>query len=138
MRSLILDGMRERWGAGFDPAVNPDVDDMWASYIATGGEIVVWVEDGAVVGTGTLVPEADGGGRIMRMSVARSWRRRGIGRRIVAELVRRAGRRGLRPVRVSTDTPWPEAVGLYAACGFAIVEQDDADTHFERLPVDAP
>ena len=80
---LIRAGMYDRWRELYDSSANPDVDDMWASYVANGGEVVVWEEDGAVVGTGTLVLEPDGGGRIMRMSVERTFRRRGLGRKIV-------------------------------------------------------
>lgn len=130
IQSLILSGMRDRWREQHDDAANPDVDDMWLAYVAKGGEVVVWEEDGAVVATGTLVPEPDGGGRIVRMSVDHAYRRRGLGHRIVAELVERAKRTGLSPIRVSTDTPWRDAVALYASCGFEIVEQTDAATHF--------
>ena len=56
VRDLILSGMRERWRERYDDAANPDVGDIWSSYIAQGGEVVVWEEGGAVVGTGTLVP----------------------------------------------------------------------------------
>lgn len=130
VRQLILSGMRERWGEQYDDAANPDVDDIWSTYVIKGGEVVVWEEDGVVVGTGTLVPEPDGGGRILRMSVDRSYRQHGLGRRIVAELMKRARRRRLSHLRVSTDTPWRDAVGPYASCGFEIVDQTDAATHF--------
>lgn len=130
VRQLILSGMRERWRDQYDAAANPDVDDMWSSYVAGGGEVVVWEEGETIVATGTLVPETDGGGRILRMSVDRPYRRRGLGRRMVAELVERAKRQRLNPLRVTTDTPWPDAVALYAACGFEIIEQTEAATHF--------
>lgn len=122
--------MRDRWGDRFDPAANPDTDDLWSSYILPGGEIVVVEDAGAVVATGALVIEPDGAGRIMRMSVDRERRRQGLGRAIVAELIERATRRGLDPLRVSTDTPWSDAVALYAACEFDLVEQTEADSHF--------
>jgi ribosomal protein S18 acetylase RimI-like enzyme len=64
------------------------------------------------------------------MSVDRSYRQHGLGWRIVAELMKRARRRRLSHLRVSTDTPWRDAVGLYASCGFEIVDQTDAATHF--------
>jgi GNAT superfamily N-acetyltransferase len=133
VRQLILSGMRDRWGDRYEATANPDVDDMWASYIASGGQIVVWEQDGVVIGTGTLVLEPDGGGRILRMSVERSHRRQGLGRRIISELVERAKGAGLTPVRVTTDTPWPDAVALYASCGFKIVDQTEAATHFSML-----
>ena len=103
VRQLILFGMRERWREQFEAAANPDVDHMWSRYVTRGGEIVVWEEDGVVVGTGTLTPESDGGGRIVRMSVDRTRRRRGTGGRIVVELVGRAKRRRLNLLCVTID-----------------------------------
>jgi GNAT superfamily N-acetyltransferase len=129
VRRLILSGMRERWRERYDDAANPDVDDM-SSYLANGGEVVVWEEHGAVVATGTLALEPDGGGRTVRLSIDRSYRRRGLRRRIVDELVERAERRRFTSLRVTTDTPWRDAVGLYASCGFEVVEQTDAATYF--------
>ncbi len=36
-RDLIRGGVRKRWAAVFDPLANPDVDDMWGTYVALGG-----------------------------------------------------------------------------------------------------
>src|SRR5205807_1991401 len=130
VRELILSGMRERWGRRFDPTANPDTDDLWTSYIAKGGEIVVVEMDGAIIGTGTLLPEPGGGGRILRLSVEQRRRRQGDGRRIVGELIERAKRRQLDPLVVTTDTPWSDAVALYRSCGFIVVKQTKAVTHF--------
>jgi GNAT superfamily N-acetyltransferase len=131
LRLLILAGLRERWGDSFDDSRNPDLDDFTASYVEHGAEIVVLEDDGALVATGTLVPE-EAAGRIVRMSVAEAHRRQGLGRRIVDELVRRARHRGMTEVRVLTDTPWQSAVALYRACGFTDLGDDGADTHFRR------
>lgn len=133
VRALVLDGLRDRWGDAYDPTANPDLDDIWATYVARGAEVVVAEHDGALVGTGTLRPEPDGSGRILRMSVASSLRRRGVARAIVEELVGRAARRGLEPVVVLTDTPWTSAVELYRSCGFTEVGRSDGDTHFVRM-----
>ena len=130
VRQLIINGMAERWGERFDPAANPDTADLWATYIEPGGEIVVYEVGREVVATGTLIPEADGAGRIMRMSVDRRHRRKGFAKTVVGELIERAARRGLDPLRVLTDTPWSDAVELYRACGFTLVSQDEADSHF--------
>jgi GNAT superfamily N-acetyltransferase len=122
--------MRERWGAQFDASANPDTDDIWLSYVTRGAEIVVVEMGGNVIATGTLLPEIDGSGRILRMSVDRQHRRQGLARTIVAELVERSRRRGLDRVTVTTDTPWSEAVALYQSCGFDLVSQTDDASHF--------
>jgi ribosomal protein S18 acetylase RimI-like enzyme len=130
VRELVLGGMRERWGDAYDPSANPDLDDISASYINRGAEVVVVDIKGEIVATGALLPERDRGGRIVRMSVDRAYRRRGFGRQVVEELVRRARRRGMFEVVVLTDTPWTSALALYRSCGFEYVGQDDTDTHF--------
>ncbi len=130
VRDLILGGMRERWASDFDPCANPDVEDMWGTYVALGGEVLVAEVHGEVLATGTLMPQVDGSGRIMRMAVRRQYRRKGLARMIVMELIDRARRRSLDPVVVATDTPWADAVALYRACGFELVRQTATATDF--------
>jgi GNAT superfamily N-acetyltransferase len=128
VEALIQDGMRERWGEAYDPAANPDVADVWASYVDRGADVIVLVEDGAVLATGTLLTPEPGTGRIVRMAVRGDHRRRGLARAVVHELLARARARGLSRAVVRTDTPWPDAVALYRSCGFEIEAQDDAET----------
>lgn len=130
VRNLVLAGLAERWGAAFDPGHNADLDDLAASYLSRGGEIVVAVAGGSVVATGTLVPDGPRQGRIVRVSVDAGRRGEGLGRRVVEKLVRRAGERHRQHVVASTDTPWLSAVALYRSCGFAELGRDDVETHF--------
>lgn len=127
--------MRDRWGDGFDPTSNPDLTDIWANYMTKGAVfLVAEMPDGSgvdqIVGTGALVPESPQVSRILRVSVDREWRRRGIAKTIVAELLAVARRAGSNRVVVSTDTPWLEAVALYEATGFVVTGVDGTDTHF--------
>jgi hypothetical protein len=59
VRQLVLDGMRERWGDAYDPAANPDLDDISASYVTRGAEVVVVDIGGKIVAAGVLRPERD-------------------------------------------------------------------------------
>lgn len=128
--AVIQAGLRERWGDAFDPSANPDTDDLWASYVEPGGEIVVAVDGDRIVGTGILITAGPGTAQLVRMSTHPEHRRRGIGRRVVAHLVERARARGFERVVIEADTPWESAVALYAACGFTIERQDPDTTHF--------
>ena len=92
--------------------------------------MVVVERNAELIAAGALVPEGATAARILRVSVARSRRRRGLARSVVEELVRRARQQGLSEVRVSTDTPWHSAVELYRACGFTELGADGIDTHF--------
>jgi ribosomal protein S18 acetylase RimI-like enzyme len=130
VRELVLSGMRERWGNAYDPLANPDLDNISASYVDRGADVVVAEIGGEIVATGMLRPEGDGRGRIVRVSVDQAHRQRGFGRQLVEELVRRARRRGMLEVVVLTDTPWTSALALYRSCGFNDVGEDENDTHF--------
>ena len=110
--------------------VNPDLNDFVTSYVDRGAEVVVIEANGEIIATGILVPDEGTTGRIVRMSVAASHRRRGLARRVVEELIERARRTGMSEVRVLTDTPWASAVELYRACGFTEIGSDGTDTHF--------
>lgn len=132
-RALILAGLIEHWGS-LDLTLNPDLDDMAASY-QSGRTVLVRDGGGTVVGTGTVLPRGNAVAEIIRMSVARNARRHGIGRHIVDELVRTATEWGVEKVVLETTTSWEEAVSFYVRCGFSIthVEADESgsDTWFE-------
>lgn len=130
VQTLILDGLRERWGEDFDERFNDDVRDIARSYLARGAEVVVIESDNTIVATGTLLDEGNGRARIVRMSVAASHRRQGLASVVVDELVSRASDRGFHAIDVATDTPWASAVALYLACGFTEVDRDEVDIHF--------
>ena len=133
-RSLILAGLGERWG-WIDYTANPDLDDIAAAY--GHGWFVVALLDDALVGTGALIPEGDGVGRIVRMSVCRLRRGQGIGRRILAELTVAARRAEYHTLVLETTSAWTDAVRFYAANGFVVthVDVDAAETHMAR-PLD--
>lgn len=67
--------------------------------------------DGAIVGTGRLMPE----GRIGRMAVDPAWRGRGVGRALLDALVACARERGFATVELHAQT---RAEGFYGAAGF--------------------
>jgi GNAT superfamily N-acetyltransferase len=128
-RQLILTGLGEHFG-WIDETCNPDLDDIMASYIKQGYALVVAEIGAELVGTGGLVTECEGVGRIVRMSVGRMHRRKGIGRALIAHLLYVARQRGFSQVLVSTDLGWEDAAGLYKHCGFTEYSHDDVGIHF--------
>ena len=126
-QQLILDGLAGHWGA-LDPTRNPDLHDIGAGYAA--GVFLVAVQNGRLIGTGALMPEAPGVARIVRMSVAREMRRRGIGRAILEALLATAHARGCRQVVLETTATWQEAIAFYERHGFRRVAVRDGDVHF--------
>lgn len=125
VRALVLDGLAERWGGQADPALNPDLDDIAGSY-ATGTTLIARL-DGLLVGTGSVVPRGDRVEEVVRMSVARAARGRGVGAELLGALVRAASTRGARRVVCETCAHWESAVRLYLSFGFTITHYRDGD-----------
>jgi ribosomal protein S18 acetylase RimI-like enzyme len=132
-RSLILTGLSERWGT-LDESRNADLRDIAGAY-ETGVFLCAW-EDGTLIGTGALLPRQGGVGEIVRMSVARAYRRRGVGRQIAIALLGEAGRRGFRRVILETTSTWTDAIRFYQGLGFAITHNLAGDTYLALDLVD--
>ena len=115
-RALILEGLREHWGR-LDPSLNPDLEDISASYVAPGHVFIIAEIGQALAGTGALIMDRDIG-QIVRLSVSPQWRQRGIGRALVAALLEAARTHGLAHVWMETNDDWHDAIGLYQHCGF--------------------
>ncbi len=126
-RALILAGLAERWGT-LDEGRNPDLNDIAAHY-ALGVFLCAWSGE-RLVGTGALVPREAGVVEIVRMSVARDWRRTGVGRRIAEALLIEARDRGARRVVLETTETWADAVAFYLRLGFVITHHLDGDAYF--------
>jgi GNAT superfamily N-acetyltransferase len=115
-RRLILDGLGQHFGF-IDESLNPDLDDIAHSF-ADGVFVVACVGD-VIAGTGGLLHESAGVAQIARMSTALEYRRRGVGRAVVARLFDEARGRGCARVTLATRADWDDAVRFYGACGFS-------------------
>lgn len=131
VRALVLAGLGDHFGV-IDEGRNPDLDDIAASYLDRGDLFLVAEIDGALAGTGALIAEGPGVGRLVRMSVAADCRRRGVGRALVAALVGAAKARGQTRLVLETNDDWADAIGLYFASGFAETHRANGDVHFAR------
>lgn len=128
VRPLILAGLGEHFG-WIDAARNPDIEDITSRYLAARQTFLVAEGAGQIVGTGALITETEQVGRLVRMSVASSHRRQGIGRKLVKALLEQAKARGLRRVVLETNQNWEDAIGLYWQCGFREIDRTDGLVH---------
>lgn len=127
-RELILEGLGEHWGF-IDYTLNPDVDDIQANYPAQGHPFLVAIDGDELVGTGALIREAPGVARVVRMSVSRKHRRKGIGRQMLSTLEAIARERGDTRLVLETNLTWHDAQGLYTRYGFLEYDRDDELVH---------
>jgi len=128
-RQLILEGLGGHFGF-IDETMNPDLNDIWQQYVASGNLFVVVESDGVLVGTGALVREGENG-RLLRMSVRASHQRQGIGRGLVHYLCQQARERGYAQLLVETNNDWFDAIGLYKSCGFREYDHDAESVYLQ-------
>ena len=127
-KNLVLAGLAERWGQ-LDTTLNPDLNDIWQHYVASGGAFVVALFEDAIVGTGALSREEEGVMRIERVSVASDHRRCGLGRALSDYLIALARQRNCTRLLVETTDTWHSAIRLYQECGFVPFEHRGGDIH---------
>lgn len=127
VKDLILAGLAEHWG-NLDPSRNPDLDDITTSYAGT--VFLVACIGAQPVGTGALLHRAVDTCEIVRMSVEKSFRRRGIGRLILNQLLQAAQQAGYQQVVLETTATWQEALDFYTANGFQASHCLDGDQYF--------
>jgi ribosomal protein S18 acetylase RimI-like enzyme len=129
MRRLVLNGLGDHFGT-IDETMNPDLDDITATYHDADAAIVIAERDGEIVGCGILIPEDEAAGRLVRMSVRGDQRGQGLGKRLVRELLAAARERGYTAVVCETTEDWTDAIALYRSCGFTEIGRWGGDTHF--------
>jgi GNAT superfamily N-acetyltransferase len=103
------------------------------------GTFLILEEGGTPVACGGLRTLEGGLGEIKRMYVVPGARRRGHARRLLGELEACARELGFERVRLDTNAAQPEALELYAACGYAEIPDYNGSptaTHWfeKRLP----
>ena len=124
-----------RFDTGFDPARTLSAE----HFRPPEGLLLVAALRGEPVGCGALVFNEREPADIKRMWVAEPVRGLGIGRRLLAELERRAAAAGARAVRLDTNRALTAAIALYRSSGYREVDRfnDEPYAHhwFEkRLP----
>lgn len=127
VKDLILAGLAEYWGT-LDTSRNPDLDDITTTY----GEAFFLVArlDGRLVGSGALLQRSHKIAQIVRMSVLKSYRRRGIGRLILKGLLEHARKAGFNQVVLETTASWKGAIEFYQKNGFQVTHYKDGDIYF--------
>ena len=131
VKQLILNGLGGHFGF-IDETMNPDLDDIWQYYVTPGNVFVVTEIEGQIVGSGALIEEEKGVGRLVRMSVSAEYQRRGIGRQLVQHLIQKASEQRYQCLLVETNHDWYDAIGLYQNCGFREYGRDEESVYFQQ------
>jgi GNAT superfamily N-acetyltransferase len=96
-----------------------------------GGTFILLLADGVPVAGGAFKREDETTVEVKRVWTHSAYRRRGLARRVMAELEAEARRRGMQRVVLTTGARQPEAVALYLSLGYE--PQFDLDDDWERI-----
>ncbi|MFB1066590.1 N-acetyltransferase family protein [Natrinema sp. H-ect4] len=148
VRELHETTMRDT-GAYVDTVSDTDLERVFETYVDGDGEFLVGALDGSVVAMGGFRPVKetdyiaevgpdlmDGAIELTRMRVAPDYQRRGYGRRIYAELEKRARSQDATQIVLDTMAKQTAARRLYEAQGFEEVHRERIeafDDPVERL-----
>jgi GNAT superfamily N-acetyltransferase len=88
------------------------------AFVAAGGVLAIGYVGAQPVCCGGFRRHDDDTAEIKRMYVAPAWRRRGFSRCLLAFIETEAARRGFAHAVLETGTRQPEAIALYASCGW--------------------
>ncbi|MEX5297927.1 GNAT family N-acetyltransferase [Kocuria sp. CPCC 205292] len=119
----LLEGLHleyvERYGPeiGAEEMAHHPVDD----FIAPAGALLLLLEDGVTVAGGAFRRHDDATAELKRVWTAPAHRRRGISRRVLAELERLAAAAGYRRIYLTTGSRQPEAFALYRRSGYVLL-----------------
>ena len=110
------------WLEGFgllEPADLKYLNAPRESIIVPGGEILLAVKGGTVVGTCAVLPGGPNVVELVKLAVAPAAQRRGIGRRLTAAAVERARALGAEKMVLVSNSRLTAAIRLYESLGFA-------------------
>ena len=113
----------EQVGGHLSGPWDDDLTMIPATYLESGGEFLVGLEDRQIVAMGALRKTNDDRAEIKRMRVHPSAQRRGLGRRVLRGLERRAIELGYRTLVLDTTIDQRPAQALYRSEGYIEIGQ---------------
>jgi ribosomal protein S18 acetylase RimI-like enzyme len=101
-----------------EAADEEEIGDPKGQILDRGGEILVALLDGAVVGCGAILPHESGAYELLKLAVDSQVQGRGIGRRLVTACIDRARSRGATRMTLISSSKLQPALRLYETLGF--------------------
>ena len=101
-----------------EPADEPQLTNPDETIIDPGGQIFVALENGSVIGTCAVVPHGPGEFELVKLAVAPSAQRRGIGKQLIEASLEFARHQGAQHVSLLSSSRLPAALKLYERAGF--------------------
>ncbi|MEK9672002.1 MAG: GNAT family N-acetyltransferase [Rhodospirillaceae bacterium] len=125
-RAIAPEGLKDQFEAYIQLALKHEIERIPDYYAPDGWGFWAAEVDGVVAGCCGLegLPEQPGVVEVRRMYVASEFRRRGIGRAMMADLEAKARGFGYERIVLSTSALQPQAKALYIATGYDLIREE--------------
>jgi len=122
----VLHTVRDEYGVVVKTITDPDLDDLEQNYFRRGGYFEV-IEDKAhrIVGCAGLYPLTDRRAELCKMYLEKTARGRGLGKRLLENLLAAARQAGFAEVWLETNSVLTAAITLYRRYGFQPIPGND-------------
>ncbi len=126
--ALNLDWIKESFT--IEQSDRDQLENLEATILATGGQIIIAELDDRVVGTGAILPPhhypQDGRKwlEIVKMAAQKDLRGQGIGRAVLEALIAEGRALGANAIWLETNNDLKAAIRLYERCGFQHLSND--------------
>ncbi|MFM0502874.1 GNAT family N-acetyltransferase [Paraburkholderia caffeinilytica] len=128
----LFDELAYEYGSRYEGLIDPDEISKELqrypveAFAPPHGAFVLLLRNGQAIAGGAFMRHADAGTtEFKRIWVSRDHRRRGLARRVLAELEAQAIRQGYTRVFLSTGPRQPEAIALYETSGYTLLSAHD-------------
>lgn len=130
-KQVILAGFFERFGF-IDHSLNPDIHDIWTEYMQGDDLFYVGMDGDRMICTGAIRRESDDTFQVVRMSVLKTYRKHGLGRRMLVHLENKAQSLGACRIILETNKHWADAIHFYERNGYSVTHEDEVSCYFQK------
>lgn len=113
------------------PLQQPDLLDIKYSYISRGGEFLVAIENGAVIGTIAFMNYGDHNAVLKKFFVQAEYRSQGIGLALYKKLLGVLVEQGYKKVLLDTPALAVKSHHFYEKAGFKMISKQELPFHYE-------
>ncbi len=105
---------------GLPPVSKPAIE-AWVEFILESGFSIVAECDGKIVGHVAVIPAGDGTGELC-IFILREYQNRGIGQKLMEEIIKMSMERGMRGIFLTTSRCNVRAIHVFKKMGFRVVD----------------
>lgn len=128
-KKLIINGLKEYFDK-YDENLNPDLKNLFKTYTNNNNLLIIGLYKEELISTAGLKEENKNIARIVRMSVKKEFRQKGIASLMIDELEKIAKNKGYKKIVLETTKSWKKVINFYKKNNYIEYEKEDSNIHF--------